>query len=147
MFVPILPALMNREYLLRSDITLALAICRTVHKLIQIKRPCKEILMFVCAQHGERVRVTRWKKYWLYGDKVQVEGQVKSYFLNLSIFEMLLLAYGDRVQVNIFVDLKFRMDWISQNLLYKCNKVIRGRSHITSAAGGGRGGKPKADHC
>ena len=69
--------------------------------------------MFVCAQHGERVRVTRWKKYWLYGDKVQVEGQVKSYFLNLSIFEMLLLAYGDRVQVNIFVDLKFRMDWIS----------------------------------
>ena len=26
-------------------------------------------------------------------------------------------------------------------------KVLRGRSHITSAAGGGRGGKPKADHC
>ena len=26
-------------------------------------------------------------------------------------------------------------------------KDIRGRSHITSAAGGGRGGKPKADHC
>ena len=24
---------------------------------------------------------------------------------------------------------------------------FRGRSHITSAAGGGRGGKPKADHC
>ena len=48
-FVPILPALMNREYLLRSDITLALAKCRTVHKLIQIKRPCKEIKMFVCS--------------------------------------------------------------------------------------------------
>ena len=86
-FVPILPALMNREYLLRSDITLALARCRTVHKFIQIKRPCKEILMFVCAQHGERVRVTRWKKYWLYGDKVQVEGQVNDFFLNLSIFK------------------------------------------------------------
>ena len=42
------------------------------------------------AQHGERVRVTRWKKYWLYGDKVQVEGQVNDFFLNLSIFEMLL---------------------------------------------------------
>ena len=26
-------------------------------------------------------------------------------------------------------------------------ETIRGRSHITSAAGGGRGGKPKADHC
>ena len=25
--------------------------------------------------------------------------------------------------------------------------VVRGLSHITSAAGGGRGGKPKADHC
>ena len=25
--------------------------------------------------------------------------------------------------------------------------LFRGRSHITSAAGGGRGGKPKADHC
>jgi len=26
-------------------------------------------------EHGERVRVTRWKKYWLYGDKVQEEAQ------------------------------------------------------------------------
>ena len=26
-------------------------------------------------------------------------------------------------------------------------RCLRGRSHITSAAGGGRGGKPKADNC
>ena len=39
-------------------------------------------------QHGERVRVTRWKKYWLYGDKVQEEAQVLLEFrmeLNLGI--------------------------------------------------------------
>ena len=33
---------------------------------------------------------------------------------------------------------------IQATLLFSC---LRGRSHITSAAGRGRGGKPNADHC
>ena len=69
--------------------------------------------MFVCAQHGERVRVTRWKKYWLYGDKVQVEGQVNDFFLNLSIFEMMLLAIWGQSAGEYFCGLEFRTDWIS----------------------------------
>jgi len=38
--------------------------------------PCTDEPRIVL-QTGERVRVTRWKKYWLYGDKLVAEGQAR----------------------------------------------------------------------
>ena len=37
--------------------------------------------------------MTRWKKYWLYGDKVQEEGQVSAHLSLCLILLLMLLLF------------------------------------------------------